>query len=1610
MYTSVFGTKQASTMGRVRRRRRLVGAVVALLALVAGSMTWASSPAVAGPVDTNWVATGPGTVTTSSNGSATPAAMSYSMNPVGLGVTRSWDFTATATAAATAGDPIKVPYTWQGLHAWFQVTARLDMIVNGVVVQTLENHGPVSCCTTPSNGFVYGGVATFSNVPAGATYGFRMSGSNGDFNNFLQGSLILSIKPYLDATIGQDNRDWPGAEDISTAPASSRRIGESGEARWFKFPVVPGQDVSVSLKGLLGDDALPADYDLALYGDVGAAFDQLVDGDPVAQLASTSAASGVTDTQVPQFPAETATIPTRENPPTGQQFAPHVYSPHVYSPHVYSPHVYSPHVYSPHVYSPRVFTPGSYIPANVSDSSLSDAFSAAQNQALLAASTNTGTADETVSASSGNTTGFFYVRVEGHGDADFDANEAFQLNLTSTGNPACTGLQTFPKDYADAPASPTQQTVIVTDTNRLGLSVGTQEYTDYLDSLGDLATSTDGVVVNVADSQQVRDLWTQVAGHVGCPTAVNMVAAAIKDIVDDWRNDNSKYVVVAGGDEVIPFFRYQDISGLGPESSFSPPVLENTPSGASLNEDQVQSQDAYGSDLFVTIGGVTVPLPDLAVGRLVKTPEEIEGTVANFLTLPGHALPAPDTSLVTGYDFLADAADAVNTEFSEALPAGATTDTLITHPDANPPETPWTGSDLGDALLNSHHDVVYLAGHFSANDTLAADFQTAFSADELDPADNPGKLLDTLVLSAGCHSGYNIVNTAAVPPTGTSQGTNTFDWTERMAQQKAVLIGGTGYQYGDTDFLEYSERLYLDIARRLHEGPSTGDSPAIPVGRALTLAKQDYLASLTSLTGIDQKAMLEATLYGLPMTGFDAPRRSPLPTETSTVSTTQVPAGTVGAAFGLATAQLPVTTNNSGQQKTVVAGGQTLQLKWLDGTDGVTIQPGVPAIPKQIKDVTVSNKVLRGVGLWSGDYTDQGDELPLTGAPAIEGATPNSTFESDHFFPQRLATVNYFGELGGDGRTSLILNPAQYKTDPSSDPSLPRNILRNYNNLDMRLFYSPKSINVPPGQSDPTLAAPPAISDVTGTVADGVVTFSARVAGDPSAGVQQVWVTWTGLQGGAGHGQWRSVLLTQHPDDSTLWTGTLNLPNGQPFAGVRFLVQAVNGVGVVGMDVAEGDGYAVTLQGAVDTAVVNVQTANPTASSPLGVTAHVATAAGVPVSGRSVRFTVLQGGASLFETTATTGSGGNVVLVPPAGTPTPTKLFTVVASIFGSDGQVSASDTALDVDTATIGLETGTRTTSSPLGVTAVVKDASAAPWQGRTVRWTVSRGGTTLYTYTATTDANGRASVTGNGGGIPGGALVVTAELLDLGATQVKDSASTAVTGPLTITPTPTFLVARAGSSIGTLTAKISDGRGNVAGVSVTFTLPSGSPGATFASGPNTTSPTTATVVTNANGLATSPAMTAKSTVGSFNLTISADGANTIQVPMSAQYGFTAFGSPVNESKVNNTSPTTTTPLKTTALLADGSKLSDAAAAALVQAGRVQVRWQEVGTTTWVTQANLVTYDAGSDLFQANLKPTSLGWVKGKTYTVQLRILAATGDLQTDFDLGSRTVTFLVK
>jgi len=1486
----------------LRRRRRTVAGGLALLMLLVGLVGLGSAPASAGPVDAGWLAAGPGAVTVS-DGSAAAAAMSYNADNT-PSRSAQWSFTTTATTASAAG-PIRVPFTWQGLHAFFQVTVLLQMTVNGVDVGApLVQAGPTNCCTSPSNGFLYGGVATFNvnagDIKAGDVYGFRLAGSNADSNNFLRGTLTLTTKPYVDATIGKDNRQWVGAAALPAAGIAGT-LNEPGEARWFRLPVVPGQQVTVDLT------VLPADYDVALYGDIDAAFRRLSTSNDVTQLAAASAAGAPgSQTQIPEYPVSLTTVPTAAAQLPSTQFAPRIYAPRIYAPRIYAPRIYAPRIYAPRIYAPRIYAPGSYVPDLASDPAFRDAFSAAQNQTLLAVSANTGNSNEKVSASTGNTDGYFYVRVQGHTDSVFNAADSFQLNGVISGGTACAGLQDYSGTLTLAPTRTDARTVIATDTNKLGLTTGTPEYKTYLDSLASLA-GTDGVIVDVGESARVRALQAQAAGHVGCPYAVNLVARAIKDIIDSYRNAGRRYVVIAGGDDVIPFFRYPDVSGLGQESQFSPPLLPDSAAGVSLLKDQVLSQDAYGSSTEVTIGGVTLPVPDLAVGRLVKTPDEIQSTITNYLALAAGTLPMPTSSLVTGYDFLADAATRVNTEFTAALPGGRN-DTLIS-PSGQPLSTSWRAPALESALLGSHHDLVYLAGHFSANDTLAADFSTTFDAALLDPKVNADKLRNTVVLSAGCHSGYSIVDGAATPTT------NSFDWTQRMAQQHAVLIGGTGYQYGDTDFLEYSERLYLNIARRLHEGPSTGAAP-VAVGRALVLAKQDYLASLGTVTGIDQKAVLEATLYGIPMTGFDAPGRTPVGAGSSQVAPQKVTSGP-GATLGLGTDDLALATTTDRGTKASGAAGLPSNLSWLNGADGVAVQPGAPALPKQIEDVTVTGQVLRGVGFRGGDYTDTAGLLPLTGAPAIEGSTANTTFESPAFFPQRLATPNYFGALGASGRTSLVLTPAQYR----SDGNALTNTERGYSGMNLRLFYSGAG-RASDGTNQPALAAPPSIGEVKGTVRDGLVTFSVRATGDPSAGVQQVWVTYTGGTGASGVGTWRSVDLTQDDTDSTRWSGTLRLAAGQATEEMRFIVQAANGIGAVGLDTAEGDGYRLTAAGAVPV-FLGLSAHAPTNSSPLGVTAVLNDDQGTAVAGRAIRFTVSRAGLPLFTSSGTSTTAGSVELVLPTGQQ-------------------------------------------------------------------------------------------------LPSGHISVRADLLDsVGGVQATASIETVIAGVQVVT-TPAFLTTRGGTTFPVatpLTATLTDARGPMAGVPVTFTLPSTGARATF---PDSTS--SVTVNTDSNGLATAKTATAGPTVGAFAATISTEGATSTAVPMAAQYALTPFLSPFSGSQSAVTSATGTTPLKTSALLADNTWLSDAAAAALVSSNRLQVRWRQVvpaGTTPppWTTRAISTRYDAVMHFFQVDLKASTLGWVKGKTYEVNLRLLPATADpqpvgdaLQSSFDLGSRSARVQVK
>jgi hypothetical protein len=208
-------------------------------------------------------------------------------------------------------------------------------------------------------------------------------------------------------------------------------------------------------------------------------------------------------------------------------------------------------------------------------------------------------------------------------------------------------------------------------------------------------------------------------------------------------------------------------------------------------------------------------------------------------------------------------------------------------------------------------------------------------------------------------------------------------------------------------------------------------------------------------------------------------------------------------------------------------------------------------------------------------------------------------------------------------------------------------------------------------------------------------------------------------------------------------------------------------------------------------------------------------------------------------------------------------------------------------------------------------------------------------------------------------------------------------------------------------LSATLADGRGPLAGVPVTFTLPRGAPGAVF---PHLR--TTATVTTNAQGVAVAPRMNARLVVGTFAVTVTAPNAVPATEALATQYLVAPFASPIRLFGTTTVGVNAKTHLSTR-LLQPIRLAPDATARSLVAGHRVQLRWRQAGTTdAWTARNDLVSYSSKKHDFEADLVPQSLGWAKGRTYAVTFRILPGPNDVQPpgedlvngSLDLGSRS------
>jgi hypothetical protein len=256
----------------------------------------------------------------------------------------------------------------------------------------------------------------------------------------------------------RNNLTWLSPADVQASAAGLQitdAICRTGQSRWYRVPISPGQQVTAQVL----DPRF--DVTLALFKDIS----------QVAAEMNADVADGLTLEEVRQL---TASLPRDVSAPdvtSPDVTSPDVTSPDVTSPDVTSPDVTSPDVTSPDVTSPDVTSPDVTSPDVTSpDVTSPDAYSAAQVQSIVAFSDKPGPATEFVRRHTWDNTGSFYIRVRGHNgafdethpftltisvvDRDCDNGDGGQFSLTPY-SPSFTGLPTF-----------TPRTLILTNTAR----------------------------------------------------------------------------------------------------------------------------------------------------------------------------------------------------------------------------------------------------------------------------------------------------------------------------------------------------------------------------------------------------------------------------------------------------------------------------------------------------------------------------------------------------------------------------------------------------------------------------------------------------------------------------------------------------------------------------------------------------------------------------------------------------------------------------------------------------------------------------------------------------------------------------------------------------------------------------------------------------------------------------------------------------------------------------------------------------------------------------------------------------------------------------------------
>ena len=812
-------------------------------------------------------------------------------------------------------------------------------------------------------------------------------------------------------------------------------------------------------------------------------------------------------------------------------------------------------------------------------------------------STLRGTQDDAVTVVSNGETGNYTVQVSGFNGATSD--DPYMLRVDTTPPPAppvCTPrvLGTAAAATNLVTTAPGQvpsdvNTLFVVDDQQLSriYSSGTTTGASVVAKLNSAANLNGyanagfpAAVVHVDANSTVTSAFAAWNLCPADPVKANATSKAIADVLDTVRGTykNVEYLVLVGGDDALPFWRLDDLTTLSTENGYAETFPSSSALGGSLAAAKMLSDDPYGTTEPVPFFNQQLDVPDLVTGRLVETPANINAQLDAFLagSTPGHLHPA--TALTTGYDFLSDGATAVSSALSAAAPGTANKSAI---------NDTWTKSTLigsGALLLPSTGaaapDIISLNAHADHNRFEPAAGTSLFSASEAAAATQT--FGSRLVFSMGCHAGLSVFD-AFVP-------TNNLDWAQLFAQKgAAAYVANTGYGYGDSTTIAYSEDLNRRFAQGVVGGLTAPTGAELTVGEALTVAKQAYKGDLGIVGAYDEKAMAELTMYGLPMYRIGgsgiapspaaAQSQAPLAQQTqafaATASASSAAPAAVPAASFPADPSTGLHVESFSADRSFGAAISTPRGSYFNGTDGLIVEHFRPLEPKAIKPVTIEKA--HGALLTELSSQDVTGFDPVYARPIVDNAAaePEVGFD-DLAFPSKLQAVTTFKRLRTTEQQVVLAQGQFFSANPADGLA----------GGTQRLFTHESGVVFSSTSND---FAPPVFSTLDAqVVAGGQVAFVVGASDRDGAGAGVVKRVLVAYKDGAGGNAWHFVDLTQSGATPGTWSAVAPLSGTH----VQYFVQAVDANGNVAVSTNKGFYYQETPP-SQSTGGVDVQTAVP---------------------------------------------------------------------------------------------------------------------------------------------------------------------------------------------------------------------------------------------------------------------------------------------------------------------------------------------------------------------------------------------------------------------------------